>query len=97
MADVFILGAGFSKAVHSSVPLLDELTNIVRERLGPSLPEWLLKIGNNVEDWLTYLSQPQPWLTENDSLVNRALFLRLTEAIDQAISTVVSVVNKCRY
>lgn len=76
MSEVFILGAGFSKAVNTSMPLLDELSTEISQRLG-GLPEYLLALGNNVEAWLTYLAQPQPWLMEEHNLQNRALFLRM--------------------
>ena len=33
MSDVFILGAGFSKAIHSRMPTMDELSTEVLKRL----------------------------------------------------------------
>lgn len=99
MPDVFILGAGFSKAVHSSMPLLTELSVKVREQLerDGKLPPPLLNLGDNVELWLTYLSQPQPWLKEYDNLQNRALFLRMTETIGKVLhtSTIETVSRGC--
>ncbi|MBI4289208.1 MAG: SIR2 family protein [Chloroflexi bacterium] len=83
MPDVFILGAGFSKAVCGSMPTLEELSTKVRKKLAAQgkLPPVLLGLGDNIELWLTYLSQPQPWLKEYENLQNKALFLRMIEAI----------------
>ena len=78
--EVFILGAGFSKAVANGMPLLEELSTDVQGRIGV-LPPPLSSLGNNIELWLSYLSQSQPWLKEQHNLENRALFLRITEQI----------------
>jgi hypothetical protein len=89
MKEVFLLGAGFSKAVHSSMPDLKELSSKVRERCenrGNKLPPPLPDLENNIELWLTYLSQSQPWLTEYYNLQNRALFLHMTEIIRQVLN-----------
>lgn len=74
MNDVLLLGAGFSKAVSSSMPLLDDLNNELKSKV-PNVP------GDNIEHWMTFLSQPHPWLSESENLKNRALFLELTQAI----------------
>ncbi len=59
MNDVFILGAGFSKAIHSGMPTLADLTDEVARRLRGSecsLPQPLMDLENNIELWITYLS-----------------------------------------
>ena len=76
MNDVFILGAGFSKAIHPGMPTLADLTGEVTRRLwGPecSLPRPLMDLDNNIELWITYLSQRQPWLTEYENDYNKSL------------------------
>ena len=76
MNDVFILGAGFSKAIHSGMPTLADLTDEVTRRLqrpGHSLPQPLMELDNNIELWITYLSQRQPWLTEYENDSNKSL------------------------
>lgn len=91
--EVFVLGAGFAKAVNSAMPLLNELSIRVREKLqnlGETLPSPLLDLGDDVELWLTYLSQPQPWLKEYHNLQNRALFLRITEIIRDVVDSAVN-------
>ena len=76
MNDVFILGAGFSKAIHSGMPTLADLTDEVTRRLRGSegsLPQPLIGLENNIEFWITYLSQRQPWLTEYENDSNKSL------------------------
>ena len=84
MGDVFLLGAGFSKAVSDDMPLLQELSSQIRGRLS-DLPESLSTIGDNIEIWLSYLSQPHPWLRESENLRNRALALEITEEIKKVL------------
>ena len=86
--DVFILGAGFSKAIALQMPTMVELGAEVRERLkevttlSSAIPD---SLGDNIELWMTYLSQPQPWLREPDIDLHRSLGGR----IRQFIATVV--------
>ena len=86
MSEVFVFGAGFSKAIDTKMPTLSELSREVETLVGLSLPHPLNKLGNNIELWLTYLSQPQPWLKEHDNLKNKALFLQMTERIGDVLS-----------
>src|SRR5579872_3586400 len=80
--EVFILGAGFSKQISRHMPLLKELSEAISVRV----PE-LGKIGpvpflrTDVEMAMTFLSQPQPWLSDAQRLRHRALFLEITRAI----------------
>ena len=79
--DVFILGAGFSKAISYLMPTTAELTNIISGRLqrhGIQLPPPLKdtqyiekQMDNNIELWMTYLLQSQPWLRRNHNTANR--------------------------
>ena len=84
MGDVFILGAGFSKAVSADMPLLIDLSRELETRI-PSLRTVSSVFPDNVEMWLTYLSQDHPWLSEADNLRNRALFLDLSRAIREVL------------
>ena len=74
--DVFILGAGFSKAIATQMQTMVELGEEVRERLSDevdlasAIPA---SLGDNIELWMTYLSQPQPWLREPDIDLHRSL------------------------
>lgn len=81
---VCLLGAGFSKAVVPSMPLLPELGEGVLRAL--RLPMTTLQdFGGNVETWLSYLSEEQPWLTPAQNLRNRAVFLEASDAIRSVI------------
>ena len=86
--DVFILGAGFSKAIAMQMPTMVELGAEVRERLAevPSLSSAIPdSLGDNIELWMTYLSQPQPWLREPDIYLHRSLGGRLRRSIAAVI------------
>ena len=88
MNDVFILGAGFSKAIHSGMPTLADLTDEVIRRLRGfecSLPRSLMNLDNNIELWITYLSQRQPWLTEYENDSNKSLAGRIRHEIGAVI------------
>ncbi|MEV8307173.1 SIR2 family protein [Streptomyces flavidovirens] len=80
--DVFVLGAGFSKAIHPKMPLLASLGTEVRGRLGAQIPEIPSRLGpDNFELWLSFLAEEQPWRTEAENLEARAAFLRITEVL----------------
>ena len=88
MSDVFILGAGFSKAIHSGMPTLTELSSEVIARLRRSnfpIPDPLDDLDDNIELWITYLSQRQPWLTEFENDFNKSLTGRIREEIGKFI------------
>ncbi len=84
VADVFLLGAGFSKAVSNKMPVLTELSENLRRQV--ELPDYVTALGNNVEYWMTYLSQSHPWVSEVGNLQHKAAFLELTRHIDLVIS-----------
>ena len=86
--DVFILGAGFSKAISRQMPTMVELGAAVRERLAgvtgfsSAIPD---SLGDNIELWMTYLSQPQPWLREPEVDLHRSLGGRIRQSIAAVI------------
>lgn len=87
MNRVFILGAGFSKAIHSDMPVLGELGIGVKSTLesrgiaiGPDLDA-----VENVEHWLTLLADPAPWLSSSDQMRNSALFTDVSRAIYEVV------------
>ena len=89
--DVFILGAGFSKAINCLMPTMPELTVVVRrqiERLAKNagdgfritlppplsdLEDDTKALENNIELWMTYLSENQPWLDDVSNQYNQAV------------------------
>jgi hypothetical protein len=99
MADVFVLGAGSSKGIHQSMPLTRDLWD--------ALGLWLQEAGYPVSDaerelfsgmsanlelWLSYLAQQQPFLTEVETMRNRARFLEVADALAVGISRMQQVV-----
>ena len=94
MSDVFVLGAGFSKAIHHRMPTMDELSTEVMSRLNKldrPVPPTLRKLGNNIELWMTYLSQPQPWLEKHQAYYNQSFVDHIRQLIalivDDRVST----------
>jgi hypothetical protein len=82
MSDVFLLGAGFSRAVSDAMPLLADLNAAVWTKVNlPQEKDFLRGFGDNIEMVLTYLAEPHPWLPEAENLRNRALFLDLSAAV----------------
>ena len=93
--DVFILGAGFSNAISTQMPTMNELTLAVSELIDNSelsLPPPLRatehggqELEKNIELWMTYLSQEQPWLHESFNQYNLALATRIRRYIRDII------------
>ena len=87
MKDVFILGAGFSKAIHKKMPTLNELSKriITNLKKDVQIPRLLNELEPNIELWITYLSQGQPWLTDSENLYNQHLAGLIREQIADII------------
>ena len=88
MRDLFILGAGFSKAIYQDMPTMHELSVQVRENLETldfPVPDELYNLGDNIELWMTYLSQAQPWLHDYENYSNLATARRIRKQIKEII------------
>src|ERR1019366_6423058 len=84
--DVFILGAGFSRAISESMPLMKDLDSKVADRLGADTYRRISSsFDGDLELAMTFLAQGHPWLKESDRLRNRALFLEASTAIAREI------------
>jgi len=96
MSDIFLLGAGFSKAVSTEMPVLSELSSQIKE-LGIELPSPLSTLDDNLELWLSYLSQPHPWLRESQNLKNQAAAFDITEAVRDVLTEKErqTILNEC--
>ncbi len=88
--DVFVLGAGFSKAAHAGMPLMTDLNQIISEtyaadglfaadRLHPFVQ------NGNFEVLLSYLGSDAPWKNPSESWGDKALFHRIAETIADEI------------
>ena len=96
---VFILGAGFSRAISSQMPLIDELGMAVAKRFRQSdslsglldgyetdsIDNCLVPFGN-VETWFTSLAVDQPFLSESQKLQRRSLFVELADQVANEIN-----------
>lgn len=80
-----ILGSGFSRAISEHMPTMSELGSGVLGRLGLE-PTVLDDFGGNLEQWMSYLSVDQPWLTPADNYENRGLFERVSRAVYDEIA-----------
>lgn len=85
-ADVFVLGAGFSKAICERMPLMDELGDQVWVQLGqnkPDLPPNMQGVSEtmNLEQLLTYLIEDHPWDQRHIGFERRAHFERIARLI----------------
>jgi hypothetical protein len=87
--DVFILGAGFSKAIHGDMPLLKELSAPIVDRLRARGhdPSQVPFINDDVELAMTFLAERHAWLSEAEYLRNRALSLDMAAAIAGEVSS----------
>lgn len=63
------------------MPLTADLAHLIRQDLGSKLPPTLERLGDDIELWLAFLAEPQPWLHEGDNFRNRASFHDITESI----------------
>jgi hypothetical protein len=86
--EVFVLGAGFSRALSDRMPLTDELGNLClddqRPHLGAhDLPDQFT--GGSFETWLSRLADEEPYLTAEENLQDQALFLRFSGAIARVL------------
>jgi hypothetical protein len=85
MRDVFLVGAGFSKAISPEMPTLGELGEAVTPlRAEGSAPSEAQE--TDFESALTFLAQDQPWLTPGENLRNRASFLEASKEIARHLS-----------
>lgn len=87
MTRALVLGAGFSRAISDHMPLTDDLgDHAMRLLAAKGVPSGSRPYGGSgFEAWLSRLAEPQPDLTAAENLENRALFLRASGAVRDAI------------
>src|SRR5581483_11683457 len=87
--EVFLLGAGFSKAGADMMPVTDTLTALIQKQLEdeqvPVPSSVLLDFGVDLESWLSFLATDQPWLDRQENLRNQALFLDASRILGEAL------------
>ena len=89
MADAFLLGAGFSKALHNVMPTMNELYDLLEVLV--NVPQGIPKeaydyAAGNAEALLSYFAIPAP----QDDIVEVFQKKRLTELIERGIGESVS-------
>ncbi len=91
--EVFILGSGFSRAIHEDMPLLNDLTKLVAKKIEKengifrNIYERYMKNRNigNFEEILTYLYQDFPWKSEEEKHLLYSLYIRLAKIVTEVI------------
>ncbi|MFO8081323.1 MAG: hypothetical protein R6V07_13615, partial [Armatimonadota bacterium] len=100
MSDVFLLGAGFSRALSRDMPLLRQLGRQAIDRLAdertfgsrskrhaPMVERMLRRMNGDIEQVLSYLANAAPWQTEAATLEERAAFIDMQRAIAEVIES----------
>jgi hypothetical protein len=91
--EVFILGSGFSRAIHEDMPLLNELTILVAKKIEKENGIFKNIYGEylknqdivNFEEILTYLYQDFPWKSEKERHLLYSLYIHLAEIVTEVI------------
>lgn len=84
---VYVLGAGFSRAISDSMPVTDELGNAVLERDAELRKEVGSAgfSGGDFETWLSRKAEDQPYLSSSENLRSRALYSRAVDLVAQVL------------
>ncbi len=96
MNEVFILGAGLSKAINTNMPLLNDLSNDIntwftnnkyRVKFYYDIYEQYIKSSGitNFEDILTFLYQDFPWKTDEEKHILSALFIFISNLLREIL------------
>ena len=86
---VYVLGAGFSRALSSAMPDMKGLSSAVRDDLSavdlPKIPGLDTPVANDFEQWLSYLVEAPPWLSDADRARNQAAFFDVSGAVARVL------------
>lgn len=82
---VFMVGAGFSKAISEEMPTLPDLTTAVLSQLEGPFP-WQNELGSDIEALLSYLANKQPWKSPDQVLEDSAWAFRIRNQIHRSVS-----------
>lgn len=83
---VFILGAGFSRAISEHMPLTDELGSACSALVPSSaVQDFPSNRAGNFENWLSQIAEEQPYLNTSTNLSNQALFYSIGSAIAEVL------------
>jgi hypothetical protein len=86
---VYVLGSGFSRALSSTMPIMKDLSAAVRDDLvtldTPEIPGHDTPVANDFEQWLSYLVEAPPWLSDADRARNQAAFFDVSRAVARVL------------
>ena len=93
MSAVFILGAGFSKALSCHMPTTKELSNYIQTKIeglqiaeqDQKLYKKLVSTSDGVENLLSYLFEMMPWKSPAESYRDKAALIELQNIIAEYI------------
>jgi hypothetical protein len=87
MATVYLLGAGFSRAVSGEMPMMKDLSVAIKHNLRSlNIPGAKTAISSNFEQWLSYLLEQPPWLSTAEQEDNRAGFFHISDSLHGILS-----------
>jgi len=93
---VYVLGAGFSKAIQAVMPVTDELGMELKRRLA-DVEELDLREGQTFEDWLTVQITPLPFLARHSNARRVAsaerVIAEIAHALDERVAE--ATANEC--
>ena len=87
LVSVYILGAGFSRAVSAHMPLTDELGNAciaAEPALASEVPGGRF-IGGNFEAWLSERAEDQPYFSPAQNSASRSTYFRIIELVAKVL------------
>lgn len=84
MSRVYLLGAGFSRAISGDMPMMKDLSAAVQAKVS-DLPGASTPLARDFEQWLSYLVDTPPWLSQSDQLRNLAAFNDVARAVHSAL------------
>ncbi len=83
---VYLIGAGFSRAISDKMPMMAGLSEAVKADLADfDLPGMDRPVSANFEQWLSYLIETTPWLGAVEQAANSAAFLRISRAVHKVM------------
>lgn len=83
---VYILGAGFSKAICNEMPLLNALGQQALNLLPKASRESIsFREGESFEQWLSMRTQDMPFLPDHENMRRRAEAMEMIDAIGSVL------------
>src|SRR6476620_11289885 len=87
MASVYLLRAGLSRAISDEMPMMNELSAAVKDKLSNrNIPGADKAVASNFERWLSYLIERPPWLSPAGQESNCAAFLYVSNAVHSVLT-----------